>query len=126
VRPAPRRRRSPASGEDRSDRHRSSRDFGPDSAYLAQRRNVLGDLRVQVKALNSLGADAPAASALHKIELAWKWIAGPPKIEAATRWSAQPCCGEEEKLAAKTLEVYVQTGYCLNERPPTLDHIKVV
>jgi hypothetical protein len=102
------------------------RDFSPDSSYLLEPSDAPGYIRVQVVASNSLGSGGPAPSALQKVELAWEWIVGPPKVEAASGWSARPCCSEEAKRGAKTLEVGVSTGYCLSRPPPTLDHIKVI
>jgi hypothetical protein len=102
------------------------REFGSDPSYLLEPRDALGYIRVQVVASNSFGSGSPAASALQKVETAWEWVVGPPKVEAATRWSAQPCCGKAEKLGTRTLEVSVLTGYCVGEPPPELDHISVI
>ena len=102
------------------------RDFSPDPSYLLEPRDALGYIRVQVVASNSFGSGSPAASALQKVETAWEWVIGPPKVEAATRWFAQPCCGKVEKPGTRTLEVSVLTGYCVGEPPPELDHISVV
>lgn len=101
-------------------------EFSPDLSYLLEPRDALGYIRVQVVASNSFGAGGPAASALQKVETAWEWVVGPPKVEAATRWSAQPCCGKAKKLGTRTLEVWVSSGYCIGEPPPELDHITVI
>jgi hypothetical protein len=71
------------------------RDFSPDPSYLLEPRDALGYIRVQVVASNSLGSGS-AASALQKVETSWEWAIGPPKVEAVSRWSAQPCCGEKK------------------------------
>lgn len=102
------------------------RDFSPDPSYLLEPRDALGYIRVQVVASNSFGSGGPAVSALEKVETAWEWVIGRPKVEAASRWSARPCCGEAEKSGTKTLEVTVLTGYCVGEPPPELDHISVI
>jgi hypothetical protein len=102
------------------------REFSLDPSYLLEPRDALGYIRAQVVALNSFGPGVPAASALQKVELAWEWVVGPPRVEAATRWSAQPCCGKTEKPGTRTLEVSVLTGYCVGEPPPELDHISVI
>jgi hypothetical protein len=102
------------------------RDFSADPSYLLEPRDALGYIRVQVTASNSFGLGGPAASALQKVETAWEWVVGPPKIELATRWSAQPCCGKAERPGTRTLEVSVLTGYCVGEPPPELDHISVI
>lgn len=102
------------------------REFSPDPSYLLEPRDALGYIRVQVVASNSFGSGGPAASPLQKVEMAWEWVVGPPKVEAATRWSAQPCCGKAERPGTRTLEVSVITGYCVGEPPPELDHISVI
>jgi hypothetical protein len=102
------------------------REFSTDPSYLLESRDALGYIRVQVTASNSFGPSGPAASALQKVETAWEWVVGLPKVEAATRWSAQPCCGKAEKPGTRTLEVSVFTGYCVGEPPPELDHISVI
>jgi hypothetical protein len=102
------------------------RDFSPDPSYLLEPRDALGYIRAQVVGSNSLGPGTPSASALQKVELAWEWVVGPPRIEAATRWSAGPCCGETEKPGTKILEVSMLTGQCVGEPPPRLDHISVI
>lgn len=102
------------------------REFSPDPSYLLEPRDALGYIRAQVVASNAFGSGGPALSSLQKVEMAWEWVVGPPKIEAATRWSAQPCCGKREKPGTRTLEVSVITGYCVGEPPPELDHISVI
>lgn len=102
------------------------REFSLDPSYLLESRDALGYIRVQVVASNSFGSGGPTASALQKVETAWEWVVGPPKIEAAERWYAQPCCGKAEKPGTRTLEVSVLTGYCVGEPPPELDHISVI
>lgn len=102
------------------------RDFGPDASYLVQPSDALGYLRVQVKAANGFGPGVRAVSALQKVELAWEWVDGAPKVEVASRWSGEPCCVKGAQSASKTLGVRVSTGYCVGEPAPTLDHIRVI
>jgi hypothetical protein len=82
-------------------------------------------IRVQVTAVNEAGTSEPSLSAPVTVETAWKFVAGPPKVEIAS-WSIGPLRKSDPQVKGKTLTISVSSGFCDGEPPPVIDHISVV
>jgi hypothetical protein len=94
-------------------------------SYVVIPEDVGNTLRVQVTAVNEAGKSAPVTSAPIEVERAWKFVAGPPKVEVA-RWGVGVLGRGEPLVKGKVLTIGVSTGYCLGEPEPVIDHIRVV
>lgn len=94
-------------------------------SYAVIPEDVGNTLRVRVTAVNETGKSDPATSTPVEVEKSWKFVSGPPKVEAA-RWFVDSLDKSESPVEGKVLAVAVLTGFCLGEPKPVIDHIRVV
>lgn len=120
--------------------------------YIVAPADALETLRVQVRAVNAAGSSQPASSVPIEVGLAWEFIPGPARIEAAPWYPAtltasrRPDPGSSnrhqaqraatpgsvdqaeslERQPARLLEISISSGYCLGEPPPVVDHVDVI
>jgi hypothetical protein len=93
--------------------------------YVVTPEDVGNTLRVQVRAVNEAGKSDPAVSAAIEVERAWKFVAGPPRIETAG-WGVGSVSKSKSAVKGKTLTISVSTGFCVGEPEPVIDHVSVV
>jgi hypothetical protein len=93
--------------------------------YVVIPEDAGNTLRVRITAVNKAGKSEPVTSNPIEVEKAWKFVAGPPKVEVAS-WGVGLLGEPEPPVKGKTLAIGVSSGYCLGEPKPVIDHISVV
>lgn len=101
--------------------------FGGEGArrqtFAVRPGDALHSLRVRVTAVNAAGESEPAVSAAVKVDTAWHWVRGSPKVKPLPWWLRRSA---RSSRRGKWLTVGISAGYCVGEPRPVIDRVRVV
>jgi hypothetical protein len=97
---------------------------GSDQSIYGVRPGDVGeDIRVGVFGENQYGGMGYVLSAPVRIKPAWEWVIGPPRVEMES-WTVS--LRSPSSVAGRTVAITVNSGYCVGEPQPVVDHVAVV